>query len=63
MKILDYGSREAYLEAVPTITAKAVDMVEHCLTHVFPNGFKTQVPATSHKAVIRYKTAMDNALP
>jgi type I restriction enzyme, R subunit len=38
MEILGYGSRGAYLEAEPTIEAKAKDMVGHFLTHVFPNG-------------------------
>jgi type I restriction enzyme, R subunit len=28
---MGYGSREAYLEAKPTIKAKAKDMVEHYL--------------------------------
>ena len=62
LEILGYGSRDAYLEALPTITAKAADMVEHYLTHVFPNGLKAQVVATSREAAVRYKTAIDNAL-
>ena len=36
LAILGYGSRDAYLEAEPTIEAKAKDMVAHYLTHVFP---------------------------
>ena len=36
LEILGYGSRDAYLEAEPTIEAKAKDMVAHYLTHVFP---------------------------
>lgn len=62
MDILGYGSRDAYMEAIPTITAKAADMVEHYLTHVFPNGFKAQVVATSREAAVRYKAAIDDAL-
>jgi len=62
LEILGYGSRAAYLEALPTITAKAADMVEHYLTHVFPNGLKAQVVANSREAAVRYKTAIDNAL-
>src|SRR5690606_7051667 len=46
LEILGYGSREAYLEAIPTIAAKAEDMIKHYLAHVFPNGFKAQVVAT-----------------
>ena len=62
MEILGYGSRDAYLEAEPTIAAKAEDMVEHYLTHVFPNGYKAQVVATSREAAVRYKPHIDNAL-
>jgi len=36
LQILGYGSRDAYLEAESTIEAKARDMVDHYLTHVYP---------------------------
>jgi type I restriction enzyme R subunit len=62
MEVLGYGSRDAYLEAEPTIDAKAKDMVTHYLTHVFPNGYKAQVVATSREAAVRYKKHIDNAL-
>ena len=62
LQILGYGSRQAYLEAQPTIQAKAQDMVEHYLTQVFPNGFKAQIVATSREAAVRYKTEIDAAL-
>jgi len=62
MEILGYGSRDAYLEAKPTIAAKAKDMVAHYLTHVFPNGYKAQVVATSREAAVRYKKPIDDAL-
>jgi type I restriction enzyme R subunit len=62
LEILGYGSRDAYLEAVPTIEAKAKDMVDHYLEHVFPNGYKAQVVATSREAAVRYKTAIDTVL-
>ncbi|ABI69547.1 type I restriction endonuclease subunit R [Syntrophomonas wolfei] len=62
LQILGYGSREAYLEAEPTIAAKAEDMVAHYLTHVFPNGFKAQIVATSREAAVRYKKFVDAAL-
>jgi type I restriction enzyme R subunit len=62
MEILGYGSREAYLEAESTIAAKAKDMVNHYLTHVFPNGYKAQVVATSREAAVRYKKHIDAAL-
>ncbi len=62
LEILGYGSRDAYLEAEPTIAAKARDMVEHYLTHVFPNGYKAQVVATSREAAARYKKYLDATL-
>ncbi|MDN5849192.1 MAG: type I restriction endonuclease subunit R [Nitrococcus sp.] len=62
LDILGYGSRQAYLEAESTIEAKAADMVEHYLTHVFPNGYKAQVVASSREAAVRYKKHIDAAL-
>lgn len=62
LEILGYGSRAVYLEAESTIEAKAADMVEHYLTHVFPNGYKAQVVASSREAAVRYKTYLDAAL-
>ena len=62
LEILGYGSRDAYLEAEPTIEAKAKDMVAHYLTHVFPNGYKAQIVATSREAAARYKKHIDTAL-
>ncbi len=62
LEILGYGSREAYLEAESTIEAKAKDMIQHYLTHVFPNGFKAQVVATSREAAVRYRTHLGSAL-
>ncbi|MEG3068660.1 MAG: hypothetical protein RQM95_10750 [Syntrophaceticus schinkii] len=46
----------------PPIAAKAEDMVNHYLTHVFPNGYKAQVVATSREAAVRYKEHIDAAL-
>src|SRR4051812_25531631 len=62
LALLGYGSRDAYLEAEPIIAAKAKDMVTHYLEHVFPNGFKAQVVATSREAAVRYKKHIDAAL-
>ena len=62
LEILGYGSRDAYLEAEPTIEAKARDMIDHYLKHVFPNGYKAQIVATSREAAVRYKNHIDNAL-
>jgi type I restriction enzyme R subunit len=62
LTILGYGSRDAYLEAKPTIEAKAKDMVAHYVRHVFPNGYKAQIVATSREAAVRYKEYVDAAL-
>jgi type I restriction enzyme R subunit len=62
MQILGYGSRDAYLEAKETIKAKAKDMVAHYVEHVFPNGYKAQIVATSREAAVRYKEHVDGAL-
>jgi type I restriction enzyme, R subunit len=62
LEILGYGSRLAYLESENTIEAKAKDMVEHYLTHVFPNGYKAQIVASSREAAVRYKKHVDAAL-
>lgn len=62
MEILGYGSRDAYLEADSTIEAKSKDMVEHYLNHVFPNGYKAQIVATSREAAVRYKKHVDAAV-
>lgn len=62
LEILGHGSRTAYLEADSTIKAKAKDMVEHYLTHVFPNGYKAQIVATSREAAVRYKKHVDAAV-
>ena len=37
-------------------------MVDHYLAHVFPNGYKAQVVATSREAAVRYKKHLDAAL-
>jgi type I restriction enzyme R subunit len=62
LQIMGAGGRKAYLEADPTIAAKAKDMVEHYLTHVFPNGYKAQIVATSREAAVRYKKHVDAAV-
>jgi type I restriction enzyme R subunit len=62
LAILGYGSRDAYLESKATIEAKAKDMVAHYVKHVFPNGYKAQIVATSREASVRYKGYVDAAL-
>lgn len=61
-EILGYATKKAYLEAQETIRAKAKDMVDHYVEHIFANGFKAQVVATSREACVRYKEAIDEAM-
>jgi type I restriction enzyme R subunit len=60
--ILGKYTWRAYLEAEQVIRDKAKDMIEHYITHVFPNGLKAQVVAVSRLAAIRYKHALELAL-
>ncbi len=62
LQILGYGTRDAYLDAKPTIEAKARDMVRHYARHVFPGGYKAQVVANSRVAAVRYAQALRDAI-
>lgn len=61
-KIMGRYTWRAYLEDKHVIRDKAKDMIDHYVTHVFPNGFKAQVVAVSRLAAIRYKKALEEAL-
>lgn len=61
-KIMGRYTWLAYLEDEDVIKDKAKDMIEHYVTHVFPNGFKAQVVTASRLAAIRYKKALEDAL-
>lgn len=61
-KILGRYTWKAYLEHEKVIEHKAKDMINHYITHVFPNGFKAQVVAVSRLAAIRYKKALEKFL-
>lgn len=62
LRILGYFSRDAYLDALPTIEAKATRMVDHYVDNIFSGGFKAQVVANSRLAAVRYKSALEAAL-
>jgi type I restriction enzyme R subunit len=62
MQILGFGSANAYLDSIETITAKAKRMVEHYVENIFSNKFKAQIVANSREAAVRYKTAIDDAI-
>lgn len=62
LRILGFGTRDAYLDAVETIRAKAKSMVDHYVDQIYPNYFKAQIVANSREACVRYKVAFDEAL-
>ena len=58
-----YGSRDAYLEPDRNHRGQSATIwFAHYLTHVFPNGYKAQIVATSREAAVRYKKHLDDAL-
>lgn len=57
-----YGTTGDLLEAEKRIEAIARDLVQHYLTHIFPNGFKAQVVCHSKLAAVRYQKAIEAAL-
>ena len=62
LKGLNAEIKKAYLESEKTIETKAKDMVEHYLSHVYPNGYKAQIVASSQKAAVKYKKIIDKIL-
>lgn len=61
-RIMGRYTWRAYLEDENVIRDKAKDMMEHYITHVFPNRFKAQVVAVSRLAAVRYKEKLEIAL-
>lgn len=49
-----YANKETLAEAEKRIEGIALDIAQHFLTHVQPNGFKGQVVAPSREAAVRY---------
>lgn len=61
-KIMGRYTWRSYLEDKNVISDKAKDMIDHYVTHVFPNKFKAQIVTVSRLAAIRYKKALEEAL-
>jgi len=61
-RIMGRYTWKSYLENKNVISDKAKDMIDHYVTHVFPNKFKAQVVTVSRLAAIRYKKALEEAL-
>lgn len=57
-----YGATGDILEAPALIDDKAKDMLEHYVEHIFPNGFKAQIVASSKKAAVLYNNSVRKAL-
>ncbi len=57
-----YGATGDILEAEQRIKAIAVDLVDHYISHILPNGFKAQVVCHSKLAALRYQAAIEQAL-
>jgi type I restriction enzyme R subunit len=57
-----YGATGDILEAEKRIQAIAVDLVNHYVDNIFPDGFKAQVVCHSKLAALRYQTAIRKAL-
>ena len=57
-----YGATGDILEAEQRIAAIAVDLVDHYISHILPNGFKAQVVCHSKLAAWRYQKAIQEAL-
>ena len=62
LQILGFGSRDAYLDSIDTIRAKAKNMLGHYAEQIFTGGFKAQIVANSREAAVRYKVAIEEAL-
>ena len=56
-----YATAEKVLEAPELIAAKATDILRHYIATVMPGGFKGIIVATSRKACMRYRDALNKA--
>lgn len=57
-----YGTTGDVLEAEQRIADIAVDLVDHYIEHILPNGFKAQVVCSSKLAAVRYEREIQRAL-
>ncbi|MBU7029160.1 MAG: type I restriction endonuclease subunit R [Theionarchaea archaeon] len=57
-----YGTEGNVLEAEKRIKGIAKDIVNHYFENIFDNGFKAQIVASSRRAAVRYKRAIDEAV-
>jgi type I restriction enzyme R subunit len=57
-----YGTMQAYLENMDRLRKIAVDMVNHYVDEILPNGYKSMVVASSILAAARYQYLITEAL-
>lgn len=57
-----WGTSEDLLESEERIKAIAVDMVDHYVDQIMPNGFKAQVVCSSKLAATRYREQIEQAI-
>ncbi len=57
-----WGTSEDLLESQDRIRAIAVDMVDHYVEQIMPNGFKAQVVCSSKLAAVRYREQIERAI-
>lgn len=57
-----WGTNDDLFEAEPRIKEIALDLVDHYIANILPNGFKAQVVCSSKMAAVRSKKFIDMAL-
>ncbi len=57
-----YGTMKAYLENMDRLRKIAVDMVDHYIEDILPNGYKAMVVASSITAAARYQYLIEQAI-
>lgn len=56
-----YATKGQIFEAPQLIHEKAQDILRHYVTHILPNGYKSQLVAYSRRAALRYFEALEQA--
>lgn len=57
-----YGTMQAYLENMDRLKKIAVDLVDHYVKEILPNGYKAMVVASSIVAAVRYQRLIETAI-
>ena len=54
-----YVTKEKISEAPARIRKICIDLIDHYITHIQPNGYKAMLVATSREAAVTYKRELD----